>query len=209
MTVCIAASKPAAAATGPSVVIRYEVHGLGNTSSVDTFTMQAVQTYADNRGWNLGDSIAFQRVSSGGDFTLWLAAAGRVAGFGSPCDGGYSCRVGRNARGVPIRAGYPFGHIDQISTCLGSIRVRGWVIDPDTAASGPVHIYIGSGGTSLAANRPRPHVARAMPGYGPDHGFDFSISAVPGMYPVCVYGTNLTGPGGTTTLGCRNVVVPS
>ena len=39
---------------------------------------------------------AFVRVPSGGSFTLWLAAPGRVPGFGSPCSSLYSCRQGRN-----------------------------------------------------------------------------------------------------------------
>lgn len=74
----------------------YIVRGLHNRSSLATFALLAAQTYADVRGWNLGGTIRFRRVASGGDFTLWLAAAGDVPSFGPPCDSTYSCRSGRN-----------------------------------------------------------------------------------------------------------------
>ncbi len=85
-----------AAAAGARITYTYVVRGLDNTSSLESFAAQAAATYADPRGWNLGGSIAFRRVSSGGDYTLWLAAAGDVPGFGSPCDSSYSCTSGRN-----------------------------------------------------------------------------------------------------------------
>lgn len=83
-------------AVGLRITYTYVVRGLDNTSDLESFAAQAAATYADPRGWNLGGSIAFRRVSSGGDYTLWLAAAGDVPGFGSPCDSGYSCTSGRN-----------------------------------------------------------------------------------------------------------------
>lgn len=88
-------SQPSAAAA-TQVVYTYEVRGLANSSNLESFAAAAASTYADPRGWGLGGSIAFHRVASGGNFTLWLAAAGRVPGFGAPCDSTYSCRVGRN-----------------------------------------------------------------------------------------------------------------
>ena len=48
------------------------------------------------RGGTSAGPIPFRRVSSGGDFTVWLAAAGTVPGLGSPCDSTYSRTVGRN-----------------------------------------------------------------------------------------------------------------
>lgn len=88
-------SQPSAAAA-PQIVYTYEVRGSANSSSLESFAAAAASNFADGRGWNLGGSIAFRRVASGGNFTLWLAAASRVPGFGSPCDSSYSCRVGRN-----------------------------------------------------------------------------------------------------------------
>jgi hypothetical protein len=86
---------PRAAASGP-IVYTYEVRGLQNRSSLTPLAELAARTYADPRGWGLGGSIVFRRVSSGGNFTLWLSAASRVPGFGSPCDSEYSCTSGRN-----------------------------------------------------------------------------------------------------------------
>jgi hypothetical protein len=79
-----------------SVTFTYEVRGLHNRSSLDVFAALAAQTYADPRGWSLGGSVTFRRVTSGGNYTLWLAAAADVPSFGSPCDSTYSCRIGRN-----------------------------------------------------------------------------------------------------------------
>jgi hypothetical protein len=87
--------RPVSAAT-PLVGYTYVVRGLANTSNLESFATAAAATYADSRGWNLGGSIGFRRVSSGGDFTLWLAAARTVPGFGPPCDSTYSCTSGRN-----------------------------------------------------------------------------------------------------------------
>jgi len=91
-----APSGPAAAGVGPRISYTYVVRGLDNRSSLDSFATAAAATYADGRGWNLGGSIAFRRVSSGGNFTLWLAAAADLPRFGSPCDSAYSCTNGTN-----------------------------------------------------------------------------------------------------------------
>ena len=63
--------------------------------NVNEFITVAAQTLADPRGWSLGGTLAFQRVSSGGDFTLILAQPA-VIGAIPGCDASYSCRVGRN-----------------------------------------------------------------------------------------------------------------
>jgi len=60
-----------------------------------TFAAAALAVYADPRGW-ASAGMAFREVPDGGDFTLWIAAADRVAGFGPPCDRSWSCRSGRN-----------------------------------------------------------------------------------------------------------------
>src|SRR4051794_6144634 len=89
------AAAPAGAAP-PTRIITYEVHGLQNGSDLEAFAAQAAETYRDARGWSFGGSVSFVRVPSGGSFTLWLSAPGRVPGFGSPCSSLYSCRQGRN-----------------------------------------------------------------------------------------------------------------
>jgi hypothetical protein len=91
----LVAPAPSAAAA-PRLVYTYEVRGLGNTTSLEDFAARAAQTYADPRGWGLWGQIEFRRVSSGGSFTLWLAAPSTLPSFSSGCSTQWSCRVGRN-----------------------------------------------------------------------------------------------------------------
>lgn len=94
----VAWTNTAASAAGgpPTRVITYEVRGWDNVSDLEQFAAAAAQNYADPRGWSFGGSVAFVRVPSGGNFTLWLAAAAHLPSFGSPCDTSYSCTQGRN-----------------------------------------------------------------------------------------------------------------
>ncbi|WP_157432610.1 DUF3152 domain-containing protein [Aeromicrobium sp. Root472D3] len=76
--------------------VTYSVRTRGSVSaSVATFKRLAQETYDDPRGWR-AMGVRFKRVSSGGDFTLWLSQASKVPSFSSACSTTYSCRVGRN-----------------------------------------------------------------------------------------------------------------
>lgn len=76
--------------------VTYQVVAWGSIkSNLEEFAAFAAQTYADSRGWSQG-GVTFQRVHSGGNFSLVLAEPARVAGAGTVCDSFYSCRVGRN-----------------------------------------------------------------------------------------------------------------
>ncbi|MBS4752735.1 DUF3152 domain-containing protein [Nocardioides sp. zg-ZUI104] len=59
------------------------------------FKRQAQATLDDARGWR-ARGVRFQRVRSGGTFTLWLVEARLVPSFSSVCSTQWSCRVGRN-----------------------------------------------------------------------------------------------------------------
>jgi hypothetical protein len=75
----------------------YSVRSVGVVQTdLRTFAAAARGMYADPRGWARGGRMAFREVPAGGNFTLWLAAADRVSGFGPPCDRFWSCRAGRN-----------------------------------------------------------------------------------------------------------------
>lgn len=65
------------------------------TADTTAFARLAAQTFNDPRGWRAA-GYAFRRVAAGGNFTLYLAAAGTVPGFGYPCSSMWSCRVGNN-----------------------------------------------------------------------------------------------------------------
>lgn len=86
----------ATAATAAPLVYEYSVQGRGNTSDLEEFAAVAAEAYADPRGWSLGGSVRFQRVASGGAFTLWLAADSQMRTFGGACSAMWSCRNGRN-----------------------------------------------------------------------------------------------------------------
>jgi hypothetical protein len=73
----------------------YEVITRGRvTASVQRFARLAQRTFDDPRGWR-GRGVRFQRVATGGSFSLVLAEASTVPSFSSGCSATYSCRVGR------------------------------------------------------------------------------------------------------------------
>ncbi|MBC7519313.1 MAG: hypothetical protein H7248_10640 [Microbacteriaceae bacterium] len=108
---------------------------------------------------------------------------------------------------VTASSGPPFGVLDSVTTAAGMISVMGWALDPDTAASIPVHIYVDGVGTPFMGNRSRPDVARAYPGFGDLHGFAETFAATPGPHTVCAFAVNAAGPGNNPAIGCQNVTV--
>ncbi|GAA5148544.1 hypothetical protein GCM10025768_10360 [Microbacterium pseudoresistens] len=100
----------------------------------------------------------------------------------------------------------PFGAFDAMSVSGNTATVSGWAIDPDTDAPIAVHLYVGSSSAAYRADKPRPDVAAAYPGYGEAHGFTEQLTVPNGTTPICAYAIN-SGPGGHTFLGCRNATV--
>ena len=79
----------------PRRVIRYSVSGLGRVGSdVGYFGRHVDWTLNDYRGWSLGWAIRFDRVPSGGEFTVHLASPAQVAAASPVCSETWSCRVG-------------------------------------------------------------------------------------------------------------------
>ena len=105
---------------------------------------------------------------------------------------------------VPM-SGSPIGGATSITSTPTTIEVSGWAIDPDLTAATSVHVYVGSSGTAITANRPATLPA-TYAAYGSAHGYAVSLPAVAGNHAVCVYGIN-SGPGATTLIECRTVVV--
>jgi hypothetical protein len=86
--------------------------------------------------------------------------------------------------------------------------VSGWALDPDTAASIDVHVYVdGAYSGAVDATGLRPGVANAYPGYGANHGFVASVPVGAGTHSVCVYGINTASGNANPQLGCRTVTV--
>ncbi len=101
----------------------------------------------------------------------------------------------------------PFGGVDTITVGTGTISVRGWTADPNTTASIDAQLNVDAGFQISLANLSRPDVARALPGYGPLHGYQMTAKVSAGQHNLCVYGKNV-GPGSDTTLKCATVTVP-
>lgn len=102
-----------------------------------------------------------------------------------------------------VEVGRPFGSLDSVSSTAGGLRVRGWAIDPDTSGPILVHAYVDNVFRGeFTANGARPDVAAVHPGFGEDHGFEFTVPASPGQHSVCVYAINVGG-GDHPLIGCK------
>ncbi|WP_235556682.1 hypothetical protein [Microbacterium sp. GCS4] len=104
--------------------------------------------------------------------------------------------------------GSPVGVLETTVGVDGGVDVKGWALDPDTASSIGVHVYVGSTATAFVASRTREDVAAHYPQHGAAHGFGAKVSAPPGTHTVCAYGINV-GRGANALLGCATVTVPS
>ncbi|MEV7972692.1 hypothetical protein [Cellulomonas sp. NPDC089187] len=101
----------------------------------------------------------------------------------------------------------PIGTVDEVTAVgPGSVRVRGWTLDPDTTASIQAHIYVdGKFAQSIVANTSRPDVG-AVYGKGDNHGFDSTIAVANGTHTVCVSAIDSAG-GPNPRIGCGTVTV--
>jgi hypothetical protein len=152
---------------------------------------------------------AFPAAGPDHGFTLSMPApAGRhtvclyAINIGPGASSTLGCRV------VTVPSSNPFGQIDTVTTRPGAVTGTGWAIDPDTSSPIMVQMYVDGHANALTwANLPRPDVGAAYPAAGPDHGYTLSMPAAAGRHTVCLYAIN-TGPGASSTLGCRALNVP-
>jgi hypothetical protein len=125
------------------------------------------------------------------------------------CPGTYLAQVLGTIRSqvsarVPNLSG-PFGNVETFSLSGRTLRVTGWVTDPDT--TGPIGVLVDASGRiqGFTADRRREDVA-AVYGMGGNSGFAAEVQVPAGTRRICLYGMNV-GPGKDTTLTCRDVVV--
>jgi hypothetical protein len=118
-----------------------------------------------------------------------------------------------NGIGLPVD-GWPQGSLDNgevvgVTGWSGRVRVAGWTIDPNTAASIDTHVWINwKDVAAVKANKPRADVAELLAGYAASpHGYDSEIPVMYGQNRVCAFGIDDTRPGGNNLLGCRTIEV--
>jgi hypothetical protein len=105
-----------------------------------------------------------------------------------------------------VPSGNPIGHLESVVGGKGSLTASGWALDPNTASSIEVALYVdGVLALQQTAAGDRPDIAAAYPGFGAAHGFVLPVTTKAGKHTVCAFGLN-TGPGDTNTeLGCKSV----
>ena len=165
--------------------VGYAVEANGNRPDVGNF----LPAYGPTHG------LSTQLPAPGGKVTVCAYAIN--VGLGS------HTLLGCRTTNVPT--GSPFGVIDSIVRSGGVATGSGWVIDTDTAASIPVHVYVNGVGYAINADGSRPDVAAALPESGPLHGCSFAVPLPAGGATVCVYGIESAGSGGNVLLGCRTI----
>ena len=75
--------------------VDYEVGRLDvGRGAMPVFRRIVDKTLSDPRGWSDDGAVAFSRVRSDGDFTIWLASPSAIVATGVGCSAYYSCRVG-------------------------------------------------------------------------------------------------------------------
>lgn len=124
--------------------------------------------------------------------------------------------IGTNT-GVPIgcqrvtspAGNNPIGNVEVGASQAGSqIYLSGWALDPDTADSTAVHVYVNNrfaGATSTTVSRS--DVKRVFPAYNDLRGFSVKVPATSGVNQVCAYGINVVTGTTNSLIGCRSVTV--
>jgi hypothetical protein len=134
----------------------------------------------------------------------WVGDGGRMYpgtnfGFGA----GFGIALGGNPVGSLDSVTF-----DSLTGWTGTATVGGWTIDPDTASSNDVHVYVDGVGVALRANKPRADITELFAGYGSSpHGFSGSITATYGKRQVCAFGINVAGAGQHTLLNCATATI--
>jgi hypothetical protein len=125
----------------------------------------------------------------------------------------YGINAGYQAGGNPllgcrtVTPHGPFGNIELYDTKPTSLRVAGWVVDPDATTSLTLQVLVDDVvAGQMVASGSRPDVATVYPSAGPAHGFDLTVPMTPGSHNVCVKAINV-GPGIDTLLDCRKIEI--
>jgi hypothetical protein len=87
---------PEVAAVPVRATVAYQVEAKGEVQGdIETFAAEVAEILADPRGWPAA-GVAFERVASGGQITVWLAEPSTVPSFSSICSSNLSCSIKTN-----------------------------------------------------------------------------------------------------------------
>jgi hypothetical protein len=85
----------------------------------------------------------------------------------------------------------------------GSIRLSGWIYDPDGNPP-QVHVYANGRGVAYTPNVARPDVQAAFPAAGPTAGFQVTVGPLSGKTDMCVFAVDGVAPGNNRIVACRD-----
>ena len=183
--------------------------------AVDPDVASAVTTHIYVNGVGYAVTANSNRPDIGGGLPAYGPAHGFVADLPAPggavtvCAYGINVGVGTHTllgcRSTTVPTGSPIGVIDALTRSGANVTGSGWVFDPDTAASIPVHVYVNGVGYAVTANGNRPDFAGTMPLYGAAHGYSFTLPVAASPATVCIYGIESAGSGRNVLLGCRTI----
>ncbi len=182
--------------TTASLSMRYTVDG----TQVATGTANVVDTAFGNGHPGYGNAHGYATTLVGiGPGKHTVCAVAKNVGGGSDAQ---ACST------VAAASGSPTLLLDEVSSpAAGQVKVRGWAIDPDTASSIRVHLYVdGVGRANVAADQTK-SLGATYAGFGTAHAFSTVLSGQPSGSTVqmCAYAIN-QGAGSNTSV-CRSVTV--
>ena len=204
---------PGGSLDGVSVIGPRTLQVRGWSMDPGTAASNQVAVYAGGQGMAVMAASA-PRPDVGAVYPAWGAAHGFTAAIGGAPAGTYQvCAYGLTVAGSGDNStlgcrsvtvgGSPVGSLDGVAAAAGSLTVRGWTLDPDTAAAIPVHVYVDGVLTSIStADGPRGDLAGPLPGFGTAHGYSVTVAVGPGTHRVCTYGIDAVAPGAPSALGC-------
>ncbi|OII38471.1 hypothetical protein BIU98_13595 [Curtobacterium sp. MMLR14_010] len=165
-------------------------------------SIAANATRADvGSAYGLGSKHGFSRTISAHSGTQQVCVVAKSANGKTSADLG--CKT------VTIADGSPFGTLDSATANQGgTLSVRGWAIDPETASSIGVRVYVdGKYVTRVAANQARSDVAAAYPKSGAAHGYATTFAATAGSHQICVRGVNVKAGSDKQVGSCKRLTV--
>jgi hypothetical protein len=145
----------------------------------------------------------------------WPWGPGRVCAYAINLRVGFNQPIG--CRPVARPTGPPVGALEVAAAGRGDVRLSGWTGDPDTDLPTDAHLYLwrpGAGapsyGVAVTADRLRPDINAAYPGFSAAHGFEHTFHDVPGgTWTACAWAIDRIGGHPASSLGCRTFAMPA